>query len=664
MNLIGNLKMRSKIFVILSFPIAGLLYFAGEGIVERVRTANEMKTLKTLMKLSENTGSLIHELQKERGMTGVYIGSKGAKLTSELPLQRSQTDRRMADLKDVVSNLTAGGNLDAELEKLLNSANGNLGRLSEIRGAASSLNISALDAAKYYTDTNRSLVEVISGVSNLSKNIEMSGYVSAYVGLLQEKERSGIERALLSGIFGMNKFEGDGLFRLVKTIEAQGIYHQIFQTFARQEQKDFYGKKMQGQAVDEAVRLRSIALSKSEKGDFGIDPAHWFNTMTDKINLMKEVEDKLAKDVLSKADQLERDAHRELLSFVAIAGIMVFMAILVSYLITSRIVRSLNLAVETCSKLASGDLTIRIEADSTDEIGHLLRAMREMIDRLSGAVGEILTSSNTLSSASHELSATAAEIAAGTEHQTHQTSHIASAVEEMSTTVSVVAQNSQSASSAAREATEIAQNGGTVIGRTIEGIKKISTTVKESSVTIEKLGKSSDQIGEIVIVIDEIADQTNLLALNAAIEAARAGENGRGFAVVADEVRKLAERTTKATKEIASMIKNIQKETAEAVKTMEVGIREVGEGISLSNQADESLRQITAAIVKVNDMIMQIAAATKQQSAAATQISSSVEGVASITKETAAGSQHTSAASQELSMMAVELQKIVGQFRI
>ena len=173
------------------------------------------------------------------------------------------------------------------------------------------------------------------------------------------------------------------------------------------------------------------------------------------------------------------------------------------------------------------------------------------------------------------------------------------------------------------------KQGGKVVGETIEGMKRIADVVNKSAETVKELGKSSDQIGEIIGVIDDIADQTNLLALNAAIEAARAGEQGRGFAVVADEVRKLAERTTKATKEIAGMIKKIQSDTTGAVQSMEAGHEGGRARDRLADKAGTSLTEIVGVSQKVTDMVTQIAAASEEQSSASEQISKNVEAISS-----------------------------------
>ena len=199
---------------------------------------------------------------------------------------------------------------------------------------------------------------------------------------------------------------------------------------------------------------------------------------------------------------------------------------------------------------------------------------------------------------------------------------------------------------------------------TIRGMERISEVVRKSAETVQELGNSSNQIGEIIQVIDDIADQTNLLALNAAIEAARAGEQGRGFAVVADEVRKLAERTTKATKEIAAMIKKIQKDTVGAVESMQQGTEEVQKGKELARKAGTSLNEIITGAQKVVDIITQVAAASEEQSSTSEQISKSIESISSVTQQSAGGVQQIAHAAEDLNRLTVNLQELVANFKI
>lgn len=216
----------------------------------------------------------------------------------------------------------------------------------------------------------------------------------------------------------------------------------------------------------------------------------------------------------------------------------------------------------------------------------------------------------------------------------------------------------------ANSAKDAAVRGGKVVEESILGMRRIATVVKASTETTRVLGASSNQIGQIVSVIDDIADQTNLLALNAAIEAARAGEQGRGFAVVADEVRKLAERTTKATKEIADMIKHIQNETKDAICSMEQGTKEVDQGIQLVDAAGDSLREIVLLSQKVTDMVSQIAEANMRQANSSKDIAQSVGEISGVAHETAVGVQQIAKTAEDLDRLTENLQQLTNKFKL
>ena len=315
------------------------------------------------------------------------------------------------------------------------------------------------------------------------------------------------------------------------------------------------------------------------------------------------------------------------------------------------------------NKFADGDLMISLKSEKDDEIGRLfngfnlvVKNIREMIIATSEAI-------EATASASTEISSSSEEMAAGAQEQSSQTLEIASSIEEMTRTILDTTRNSSIAAEAAKKSGDMAKEGGKVVSETIIGMNRIAEVVSKSAETVQALGKSSNQIGEIIQVIDEIADQTNLLALNAAIEAARAGEQGRGFAVVADEVRKLAERTTKATKEISGMIKQIQTDTHNAVISMEEGTSEVEKGKLLADKAGQSLKEIITGADQVVGVITQVAAASEEQSATSEQISKNIESINNVTKESADGVQQIARSAEDLSRLTVNLQELIARFK-
>jgi methyl-accepting chemotaxis protein len=241
---------------------------------------------------------------------------------------------------------------------------------------------------------------------------------------------------------------------------------------------------------------------------------------------------------------------------------------------------------------------------------------------------------------------------------------VATASEEMAATSSDIARNCTMTADASQQSTDAANRGSMVVQQTITGMNVIADRVRETAMTIEALGARSEQIGEIIGTIEDIADQTNLLALNAAIEAARAGEQGRGFAVVADEVRALAERTTKATKEIGQMIKAIQNETKAAVKAMEEGVQEVEKGAVSSQKSGQAIEEILQSINEVLIQVSQIATAAEQQTATTGEVTTNIHQINDVVHQTASGAEETAAAAAQLAGQAHDLQTLVGRFRL
>lgn len=315
-------------------------------------------------------------------------------------------------------------------------------------------------------------------------------------------------------------------------------------------------------------------------------------------------------------------------------------------------------------RVADGDLTVRVPVQSQDDIGKLASTLNSTIETIEQMLSRVAESADRTVLAAHEISNVTTGLNNSAHQQSSQAEQVASAVEEMSATIEQTTQQTSLAAHEASLANDDAQSGNGAMKTMVENARKVSDVVVSSAQKISALGKSSEQIGEIVSTIDEIADQTNLLALNAAIEAARAGEQGRGFAVVADEVRKLAERTQKATKEISAMIKIIQHDTSEAVGAMEAGTRLVQEGEQAITQSAEAFRAILERTERVSDVMAQLATASEQQAATSNTMAKSVSTITGVIEESARGVGNISESASGLQAQAEELQQLIRQFRI
>ena len=325
---------------------------------------------------------------------------------------------------------------------------------------------------------------------------------------------------------------------------------------------------------------------------------------------------------------------------------------------------SVDQMLDRMDKFANGDLTVSLEVKQNDEIGRLFEGFNRIVTTTSQTIQRVAHGAHVTSNSSNEILNASKELAEGTDKLSDQSSQVVRAVENMSTQISRNSENAQEAAASASKNADLAQDGGEIVHQTIDKIRMIADVVGETTTTIENLGASNSKIGEIIDVIKDIADQTNLLALNAAIEAARAGESGRGFAVVADEVRKLAERTTSATREIASTIDHIQRDTAAVVSSMEEGRKEVHEGIQYADQASVALDEIIKGAKKIGDLINQIASADHEIATISNEVAGNIEAISIFSRDAASGVSEIVQAVNNLTQNANTLDEMVNQFKI
>jgi len=375
----------------------------------------------------------------------------------------------------------------------------------------------------------------------------------------------------------------------------------------------------------------------------------------------------VADDIGASQDLFNTDktSYKHLFTAMIVAFVAALVAaVALGGFIAGSVVNPLEKVFENLKKMAAGDLSARCDITSRDEMGMLSEALNMMADKLHETISRVAQNGHEVAAAANQLQSTSEQMATGAEQAAAQTQTIATASEEMSATSSNIADNCHKAASNADLVTEAAVTSAQIVCETITVMGQIADCVKQSATMVETLGSRSEEIGEIIGTIEDIADQTNLLALNAAIEAARAGDQGRGFAVVADEVRALAERTTKATKQIAATIKNIQSETRNAVIAMGEGVREVEKGSTDASKSGEALQSILQQISDLSMQVNQIATAAEEQTTTTGEISSNIQQITAVVQLTANGSQESAAAATQLARLSEEMRSLMAHFKI
>ncbi|MCF6353468.1 MAG: methyl-accepting chemotaxis protein [Cyclobacteriaceae bacterium] len=623
MKLVGSLKFGTKLIIMLLFPVLGLLFFSFSTVIEKRQASIEMETLNELVHLSEKVGGLIHETQRERGYTAGFLGSGGTDFIVELSNQRKLTDEHANELKTFISDIDIS-QYGKTFEKFLTDALNDLEKLGSQRKAISAQNIKTDNAIAYYTNMNIRFLDVVGSLSTISTNAAISTNLSAYVNFLKAKERSGIERAILTNTFVSDMFNSGMFNKFIALVTAQNTYFDVFLTYASTKEIHFFEEKMKAKEIKQVQGMRNIAFEKATQGIFGVDAKVWFNTITIKINYLKEVENLIASDLKKLTNNIQKAANTSLMYYIIATIIIILLTILFGVIISKSILKELGgepqEVIKIATQLSEGDLTYKF--DKSKKATGLYGAIKNMAVELSKVMVTVKAASGQIADVSAEMTAFSQQMSKGANEQ-------ASSVEEVSASMEEIAAGFQHNTESAKQTEKTA----------IAAVENIQTSSESVNGTVA----SMEIVAEKITIIGEIAQQTNLLALNAAVESARAGEQGKGFAVVASEIRKLAERSQEAAKEIDEVSKG---------------------SVDIAQKSGKMLMDIIPSIEKNASLMRDIATASIEQNSGAEQVNEAIQQLNYTVQENAAISEEMAANAEQLNAQAKMLKETISFFKV
>lgn len=622
MSWINHISMKMKLFIALLPALLSLCWVITSDVIRHIDTERQMQSFAQLMSSARNAGDVVHELQKERGMSSGFLSSRGQHFSSELIIQRKLTDNVLANFKHVMKQVN-DSQLQKEIANILIKFNEQIRHLDDIRTRISAQQLATSDAIAFYNNKIADALSLIGSITQLTQSGKLPNDLAIYYSLLNLKEQAGIERALLSSVFSSNRFD-DEQYRLISAIVAkQDVLMTTIRHFSSPTQITEFEKELQLPDAVTAIKIRDDALAKAATGDLGISPTRWFDSQTNRIEILRKLENTVASELEDSAHQLSLDARSEWLRFLVVGFIAMLMGISFVILVANHIQRHLSNTLKTIKEMEK-DFTCRLNESGSDELFHLNRAYNQAVENIQRILNRIDTDAKSLRNTSSDIAASNLNLAQRTDEQAASIVETASSMEQIATAITHTADN-------AREA-------HVLIESMTQEILEASQVANGASQSMMEIRSSSEQIANIVSSIDEISFQTNLLALNAAVEAARAGEQGKGFAVVASEVRNLAQRCNEEANRIRALVsQNMEK---------------ISDGVTRVTASGKALQAAADNTTLMRQYISDIALAASEQSLGVAQIQLALNQLEQVTQQNASLVSQVAGTSQMLDTQA------------
>jgi methyl-accepting chemotaxis protein len=639
-------------------PAAVLIIFITADIFRAYYALDQANETIADVRLVTVTNKLVHELQKERGMSAGYIGSKGTMFTSGLKNQRAITDKEINNLKTFMVDTNYHEHTNKTTQQLFNG----LGQLQTIRQQVDSLNIALPDALSYYTGNNLLILDLNGHLASELEEASSSERFLTLYNIAYAKEQAGIERAVLNNVFASGTFTSALFSRYIELVTKQETYIKSAYTVATLDYREVLDLFVRSKESLDVQRFRDIA--ENTENEFNVEANDWFSAATARIDKLKSTEQTLLDETVLYA----LDNVSSKLRIIIFESIVLILMLAIAYAVfsTIKLRSSQSFEINRFMKNVDSekDLTDTVEIITEDELGVIAKLMNITFANIRADFINFQENAYQMGEATEQTASATQQSKANLTQLQADISSIASATEEMSVSIKSVTENMLVASDGAERAAKQTINGEEAVKISMQGISQTAIEVAKVGETITELNSRVNDILGMVDVIKSVADQTNLLALNAAIEAARAGEQGRGFAVVADEVRTLAKRTQQSTQEISDVVDVLKTSSQKAFSSIESGNHQAREAVTNAQQISVILAKIVESIKSVDDVTGVIATSTREQSSVIQSINSNVASIDTQARETVVGAEQLSASSMQLSQIAHDMEKRIQTYKV